>query len=200
MISAVILAAGESRRMGLGKSKVLLKLNEETIIERLIHVLQDSNVSDIIVVLGHNPEEIESVIRNYDVKIVYNYAYEHEMTSSFIMGLSRVSMLSEAAFLVLGDQPLLTKKLITDMLDAYEKTSALIISPIYKGKKGHPVLFDRTLFTEILSLGPHGIIRDIIHRHRGRMITVKADIGAVFDIDTPEDYKKAKELALKLLS
>jgi len=200
MISAVILAAGESRRMGLGKSKVLLKLNEETIIERLIHVLQDSNVSDIIVVLGHNPEEIESVIQNYDVKIVYNYAYEHEMTSSFIMGLSRVSMLSEAAFLVLGDQPLLTKKLITDMLDAYEKTPALIISPIYKGKKGHPVLFDRTLFTEILSLGPHGIIRDIIHRHRDRMITVKADIGAVFDIDTPEDYKKAKELALKLLS
>lgn len=199
MISAVILAAGESKRMGGKLSKVLLPLNGDTVIEHIIKVLLRADVSEIIVVLGHNPKPIEQIVRKYAVKIVYNYYYEREMTSSFLIGLTAVSRLSDATFLVLGDQPLITTNLIRTMIEVYRKTFSLIISPIYKRKKGHPVLFDHTLYSEILSLGNHGIIRTIIHRYRDRMLTVPADEFAILDIDTQEDYERAKKLASNLL-
>ena len=190
MIVAIVLAAGMSQRMG--KPKLLLKLNGDTIIEHIIKELQQSNIDSVIVVLGHNPQPLIDLLSHYSVKTVINKNYKEGMTSSFKVGLIEVKDVADAALLVLGDQPFISHHLINKLIETYKKASdAKIVSPIYKGKKGHPVLFDRTLFNEILSLPPDKYIREVIHNHYNELVTIPWDKGTILDIDTPEDYIEA---------
>ena len=195
MIAAIVLAAGMSQRMG--KPKLLLKLNGDTIIEHIIKELQQSSVDSIIVVLGHNPQPLKELLSSYSVKTVINENYKEGMTSSFKVGLNEVKDTADAALLVLGDQPFISHTLINKLIDTYKKTSeAKIVSPIYEGKKGHPVLFDKSLFDEILSLPPDKYIREVIHNHYDELATIPWDKGTILDIDTPEDYVEALKLSL----
>lgn len=190
MIAAIVLGAGMSQRMG--KPKLLLKLNSDTIIEHIIKELQLSRIDSIIVVLGHNPQPLINLLSKYPVKLVINKNYKEGMTSSFKTGLKEVKDTADAALLVLGDQPFISHSLINKLIDTYKKElRTKIVSPIYEGKKGHPVLFDKSLFGEILSLPPDKYIREVIHSHYDEIITVPWDRGIILDIDTPEDYIEA---------
>jgi len=190
MIAAIVLAAGMSQRMG--KPKLLLKLNDDTIIEHIIKELQQSNIDSIVVVLGHNPQSLIELLSKYSVRTVINKNYKDGMTSSFKVGLNEVKNTADAALLVLGDQPFISHTLINKLIDTYKKTpETKIVSPIYKGKKGHPVLFDKSLFEEILSLPLDKYIRDVIHNHYNEIVTIPWDKGTILDIDTPEDYIEA---------
>ena len=192
MIAAIVLAAGMSRRMG--KPKLLLKLNGETIIEHIVKELQQSDVDSIVVVLGHNPQQLMDLLSNYSVKIVLNKNYKEGMTSSFKTGLREVKDTADAALLVLGDQPFISHRLINKLIAAYKESQGTkIVSPIYQGKKGHPVLFDKSLFDEILALPPDKYIRDVIHNHYTEIVTVPWDKGIILDVDTPEDYIEAQK-------
>jgi len=121
MIAAIVLAAGMSQRMG--KPKLLLKLNGDTIIEHIIKELQQSSVDSIIVVLGHNPQPLKELLSSYSVKTVINENYKEGMTSSFKVGLNEVKDTADAALLVLGDQPFISHTLINKLIDTYKKTS-----------------------------------------------------------------------------
>ena len=85
------------------------------------------------------------------------------------------------------------------MINEFEKNkdTALIVSPIYKGKKGHPLLFSHELFSEILNMDEHGLIRDIVHKHINSLLTLEANKWTIKDIDTPEDLATAVELVTK---
>ncbi|MGA9080650.1 MAG: nucleotidyltransferase family protein [Halobacteriota archaeon] len=193
MTAAIVLAAGRSERMG--QNKLLLRLNDNTLIDHVLNAIAAADIHETVVVLGHKPEKMIDVLtpRN-TVQIVINRDHKGGMASSFQKGLQLLRYV-DAAFLVLGDQPILDKNLLNVMVHQLaDNRETLIVSPICEGKKGHPVLFRRELFAEILGLDENETIRDVIHRHAARLLTVEAPEWTIMDIDTPEDYARIRTL------
>lgn len=184
MAGAVILAAGESRRMG--EPKLLLRIKGKPMIEWVVDSFK-SVVDELVVVLGHNPESLIPTLEKLGTRWVVNENYREGMTSSLKKGLEQLKN-CDAVFLALGDQPFVDRDFLINAVDAW-KEGAKIVSPVYKGKKGHPVLFDQSLFNEILSLQKHEMIRDVIHRHEDKHHLVEAGGWAVIDLDTPESFR-----------
>ena len=185
MVGAVILAAGESQRMG--EPKLLLRIDGKRIIEWIVDSFRDV-VDELIVVLGHKPERLTSILKKLGVRWVVNKNYREGMASSFKEGLKELKD-CRAVFLALGDQPFVDRDFLNRAIEAW-KGGAKIVNPVYKGKKGHPVLFDRSLFDEILSLQKHEMIRDVIHRHANERRLVQAGEWAVIDLNTPEEFRR----------
>jgi len=185
MGGAVILAAGQSQRMG--EPKLLMKIGGKLMIERVIDSFRDT-VDDPIVVLGYKPKNLVPILRQLGVRWVINKNYREGMVSSFKAGLEGLKG-CDAVFLALGDQPFVDRDFLVKAIDAW-RSGAKIVSPVYKGKKGHPVLFDRSLFDEILSLQKREMIRDVIHRHESEHHLVEAGEWTVIDLDTPESFMK----------
>jgi len=194
-IAAIVLAAGKSERMG--QNKLLLRLNGNTLIGNILDAIAAANVDERVVVLGHKPQQVIEAIkpRLGEVKTVINEDYEQGMTSSFQKGLRLVGFV-DAAFLFLGDEPILDKNFLNVMIQQMENNldRVLIVSPIHKGKKGHPLLFHRRLFGEILGLKESETIRDVVHKHADRLLTIEAPEWTIMDIDTPEDFARARSL------
>jgi molybdenum cofactor cytidylyltransferase len=178
----------------MGKNKLLLKLRGKPLIELVLDALEASKVDEIIVVLGHKPWEIEDAIRyKFNlVRTVVNENYVMGMSSSFKTGIKNVGRV-DAAFLVLGDQLIFDSEFLDAMIERMEENRgrARIVSPVFEGRKGHPVLFSKELFAEILRLDNNESIRDIIHRHGDSLLTIRGDKWTVMDIDTTEDFMEA---------
>lgn len=188
------MAAGKSERMG--RNKLLLRLDDRAVIEHVLNAVAAAHIHETVVVLGHRPEELIDFVapRRDAVRIVVNRDYEHGMATSFQKGLLALRRV-DAAFLVLGDQPMLDTNLLDVMIQHLaDHREALIVSPMCEGKKGHPVLFRNELFSEILDLDETESIRDVIHRHAGRLLTVEAPEWTVMDMDTPGDYLRIRAL------
>ena len=187
-VSAVVLAAGMSRRMG--ANKLILTIGGKTVLE---HILDGLRGYDTIVVTGHSPKEIMGILDRYDVKTVHNPDYVKGMTTSFQRGLCEVD--GDAAFMVLSDTFGFNQTLLNRMLDAMDADpEALLVSPMHMGRRGHPVLVKRPLFDEFLALGEGETMKDVVNRHEAAHRYVDGDIWCVTDLDTPEDYEKAKKL------
>jgi molybdenum cofactor cytidylyltransferase len=196
-LAAVVLAAGKSSRMG--KNKLLLEVAGRTVLDRLLDTLDDSAVDEVFVVFGHRPEKLAPIVGAHRAEAVMNPNYEDGMTSSFKAGLDRVD--ADATFLILGDQLGLRTELLALMADRMENDAdALIVSPVHEGRKGHPVLFRRALFAEILGLGPDETMRDVVQRHEDAHALVEGDIWCTLDMDTPEEFEKIRRLFESRLS
>jgi molybdenum cofactor cytidylyltransferase len=155
-------------------------------IERIIDSFKGV-VDELIVVLGHQPEKLMPTLEKLGTKWVVNENYREGMVSSFKRGL-REFRKHDAIFLALGDQPFVERGFLLEAIKVW-RTGAKVVSPVYQGKKGHPVLFDKSLFDEIFSLQKHEMIRDVIHRHENEHRLVEAGEWTVIDLDTPEDAK-----------
>ncbi len=190
-VAAVVLAAGKSERMGL--NKLLLKVGGRGILDRLFDALHSSEMDEVLVVLGHRPQDIRPIAEAHNARVVINTDYEEGMTSSFKAGLRHVY--ADAAFLFLGDQLGLEAELLDRMTATMEcDQDALIVSPVHRGRRGHPVLFRNSLFPEILSLSPGETVRDVVLRHEASHRLVEGDLWCTLDIDTPEDFEEARRL------
>jgi molybdenum cofactor cytidylyltransferase len=188
-ITAIVLAAGKSSRMGV--NKLLLEFNGKTVLDHILDNLEDY---DTIVVTGHRPEDIEPIIKKHRAQAVHNPDYEKGMITSFQAGLRALNPDVNTVYLVLSD----TFGFKQEQLDAMEltmaSTTALLVSPIYDGKRGHPVLIAYELFKEFLDLGENETMKDVVLRHEMDHKTVEGDIWTGIDLDTPDDYEKAKRL------
>jgi molybdenum cofactor cytidylyltransferase len=188
--AAVVLAAGRSSRMG--RNKLLLEVDGATVLDRLLTTLTGT-LNEVIVVTGHDPKPIEAVAESHGARAVHNPNYDEGMTTSFQAGLRAAS--ADAIFLVLGDQLSLEPDLLLRMINVIEgDPSTLIVSPTYEGRRGHPTLFRRPLFGEILGLRADETLKDIVLRHGAEHRTVEGDKWNVLDLDTPEDYERAMNL------
>jgi molybdenum cofactor cytidylyltransferase len=187
MLSAILLAAGESQRMG--ELKQLMPLGKGTIIEQAIDNLLASAVDEVIVVLGHKAEEIKRVIAARQVKITVNPDYREGMSTSIIAGLKLADPNAEAVMLALGDQPLVDSQTINRLIDEFHKSGKGIALPTYNGKRGNPVIFAIRYKPELLELKGDIGGRDIVKRHPQDVLEVAVDSESVIsDIDTREDY------------
>ncbi len=191
--AAVILAAGKSSRMG--KNKLLLKVKGRTVLDRLLDAILSSKVEDTIIVLGNIPEAIKPIADARNVRVVINLQHERGMTSSFQTGLKAVD--ADAVFLILGDQLGLTSELLDLMIGCMESdTEALIVSPEYESKRGHPSLFKASLFHEILNLPEDEHMKYVVTRHEEQHRNVPGSIWNTIDFDTPEDFQRVLNLLI----
>jgi molybdenum cofactor cytidylyltransferase len=191
MIWALVLAAGESRRMG--EPKLLLPFGRSTIIETVVQNLMDSSLDGILVVLGHRWQGILDKLKNYAVETTVNPHYKKGMLSSVQWGFRRLPRDAQAALVVLGDQPGISAQTIDLVIGAFRSGNKGIVLPKYKDSGGHPLLVDLKYRREIQSLDPAVGLRSLLSLHPDDILRVAIKAGAgLQDIDNPEDYKKAR--------
>lgn len=193
MIPAIILAAGRSSRMG--RPKALLPLPAgDLFVCRIAATLNQAGVDDIVVVVGADERAIvEAIARTgLAVRFARNLRESADQISSMQVGLNTVDRPGVRAVLVtLVDLPLVSAETVQQLLAVYRRTAAPIVRPVNNGRHGHPVVFDRGLFSELRqAAGPRGA-KDVVERHRAESVDVPVtDPGVFDDIDTPEDYER----------
>ncbi|MBI3739422.1 MAG: nucleotidyltransferase family protein [Chloroflexi bacterium] len=191
MITAIILAAGESKRMG--QPKMLMPWGKSTVLQTVIATFQAAGVNDILVITGAARKQVEALIGK-SVQTVFNEKYEAgEMLSSVQAGLRAKKHEARAALICLGDQPQVQKRTVQRILQEYRETGAPIIVPSYQMRRGHPWLVARELWNEILKMRAPESPREFLKRHTKDIHYVNIDSPSVLaDLDTPEDYLKSR--------
>ncbi|HED04420.1 MAG TPA: nucleotidyltransferase family protein [Candidatus Fraserbacteria bacterium] len=189
-VSALLLAAGESKRMG--RLKPLLPFGDLTVIETILRTLGQCPLAEIIVVLGHRAGEIEPLLKNYPVQIVHNTRYLRGMLSSIQAGLKAAAGDAQAYLICLGDQPRLQIRTVQLLLGAFAAEPGGIYLPCYLGQGGHPLLLDTRYRDEVRALDPVIGLRQLLRRHPDQVRHVGVAAPEVLeDLDTPEEYRLA---------
>lgn len=192
MISAILLAAGESRRMG-GDFKPLMKWGTRTVIGACIDNLKRSRVDEIIVVLGFRESEIRSRLAGAGVQFAINREYTKGMLSSLKTGLPLVSPRCDGVLVTLVDQPMVGPDVINPLVISFGDYEKRISIPTYEGKHGHPIVISREFEDEIMKIDdadPEGL-KAIINAHRNEIQEVPVQSSSILDdIDSPEDYAR----------
>lgn len=188
-IGIIILAAGESRR--LGEPKQLLEFEGKTLLRRAVEAAIETNFKTVVV-LGANFKEIKVEIENLEVEICFNENWQNGMSSSLKTGLQKLIESApnlSAVIVSLCDQPFVNSKVFTDLAETFEKTNAPIVASEYSQTIGVPALFSRSVFDELLNLSSENGAKTIIKKYLSR--TKKISVPqAEIDIDTHEDYRK----------
>ncbi len=194
-ISAVILAAGKSERMG--RDKLLMPYCNHTILGETVKQLLATDIDEIILVTKPG-EQWRSFADSNRIKIAVNHRYQLGQASSLITGLNAVDYCSQGVLFVLGDQPAITTPVYNLLLNTYIKNFNKVTMPVYNGKRGNPVLFDRSLWPELIKLegdyGGRNVIKGLSTENLD-FVECK-DQAVILDIDTPEDYDNLTNKAI----
>ena len=188
MISAIILAAGLSKRMELG-NKLLLEKKQTPIIKITLENIKATKVDEIIIVLGKSSKSFKNVIEDANIKFFFNSNYKNGISSSIKKGIEKVDITSEGALICLADMPSVKTSTYNKIIDAFYKYKKKNIIPYFNNKKGNPVLFNKSYFKLISSItgdvGAKNLIRN--NRKDFRKVNV-SDAGILEDIDNKEQY------------
>lgn len=194
MISAIILAAGESKRMG--QPKMMLKWGKTTVLEHVISVFANAGVENIVVVTGAAREDVEAAIsqlkNDHPVRSVFNEGYSTgEMLSSIQCGLRELrDGVSRAALIALGDQPQVREGSVRRVCEMFKETGNPLVVPSYHMRRGHPWLAEESLWDEILAMRAPQTPRDFLNSRADKIKYVEVDDeGILADLDTPEQYR-----------
>ena len=188
MISAILLAAGQSKRMG--EPKQLMPFRQSTIVEQAIDNLLGSAVNEVIVVVGYRAEDVIKAIAAKPIKSAVNPDYEHGMSTSIIAGLKRLHSEVEAVMLALGDQPLVNSQTINRLIDEFRDHDKGIAIPTYQGRRGHPIIFAIKYKEQLLKLKGDVGGRQIIKDHPNDVLEVAVNAESIIaDFDTRSDYQ-----------
>jgi molybdenum cofactor cytidylyltransferase len=192
MISAILLGAGESKRMGF--DKLSLPWGKKTVLERCLETLLRSQVQEVVIVRGLRSRGVRNRFHGKNIKIVTNPHPAAGMSASIRKGLRAVCPGSDGILIALGDQPFLKTGTINALIRVFDQEKERIVIPAFRGKPGHPVIFHKAYKKELMDLRGDVGGRSIIERHREdvRVVRVKS-IGVVKDVDTWQDYEKGRK-------
>jgi molybdenum cofactor cytidylyltransferase len=201
MIGCIILAAGESRRMGFPKALLPYPLpdgSETTFLRRLVDVMSRSRAEPIVVVLGHEAERIRRSLPGMPdgaVRVVVNSRYHEGMLTSILAGIQAIEESpAEGALLIPVDHPDVTPEIVDLLIDRFEQAPHPIVLPVFQGRRGHPVLFARSVFDEIRRAPESVGARQVVWDHQGDLLEVEVqEPGIGRDVDTPGDYRSLRE-------
>jgi molybdenum cofactor cytidylyltransferase len=189
VISAILLAAGESRRMG--EFKQLLPFGGKTFVECCVDNLLASRVDEVVVVTGHRHQDVRNAIGLLPVRVVHNVEYEFGMSASIKCGVQALPPETRACLIALVDQPQIGPDIINQVIDAYLSLAPLIVVPNYNGRNGHPIVLDLSLREEIMGIDANEGLRRVVHAHPDRLARIEvASDSVVLDCDLPEDYRR----------
>ncbi len=187
-LAGIILAAGESRRMG--TDKALLPYAGTTFLEHLIELLLP-RVAPVIVVLGHHASEIRATLPDRSgVAIVVNSNYPSGQLSSLQTAIRALPASSQGALITLVDHPAVAASTLDLLIERFRSSGASLVIPRYQGRRGHPVLFSRAILDELAALPSTATAKQVVHAHQDDTLNEDVgDPGVLKDIDTPADYE-----------
>jgi len=196
-ISALLLAAGESKRMG--RPKLLLPLGGSTIIEQAVDNLLGSRVDEVVVVVGYRAQELGEKIAKKPVKIVRNRRYRQGMSTSLIAGLNAIDRRAQAVMIALADQPFVESSLIDELLEEFKKHDRGILVPVCQGRRGHPVILSLRYKERLLALRGDVGARQLIEENPDDVLEVPVESDSVnVDLNTPNDYARLAQGSINL--
>lgn len=179
----------------MGEPKQLLRLGGKTLLEQVLENVRAARVTDVVLVLGCAAETIVQQVSVEGVNVVVNEAYQNGMGSSLHVGLSALDPMTDAALIVLADQPFVRPQTYHKIIEQYQQSDAQIVVPTYRGFRGNPVLLDRSVFSEVMALTGDIGCRAIFGDHPDGIAKVAVDdIGILVDIDDKDDLAKAQRL------
>ena len=196
-ISAILLGAGESRRMG--ANKLLLPWGKKTVLTHCADALIQSMVKEVIVVLGDRTKILKNQLRGRKVKVIMNPYYRRGMSTSIRKGIRAIDPNSYGILIALGDMPFLGSRTVNSLIRTFSQGKGTIVVPSFRGRKGHPVIFHRKYEKELLQLKEDVGGKSIIESHPGevRLVQIRSE-GVIKDIDTWKDYKKRGMKGLRI--
>ena len=192
-ISIILLAAGRSERFSKG-NKLLYKVKGEPLIRRIVKTALDSDADEVVVVTGYQSDELKCAVKELiggKLKVVHNKNYEQGMSSSVKAGVKEVLNRSSAIMIHPADVSFISKRIIDRLIEEYKKKRPKIAVVSYGGRAGHPIIFDRSLFNEILGITEQEMgLKSVVNNHRNEILYVNVDEREVLiDIDTLEDVE-----------
>jgi molybdenum cofactor cytidylyltransferase len=194
--------------MGVGRHKLLLPLDDRPVLAHVIDANLASEARPIIIVIGHNADQVRTQIATYTehpaITLIENPDYLQGMSTSMRSGLQAIishgykkfkpEHIVDSALILLGDQPLITARIIDTLINVWRTTGKRIVVPLYDGKRGNPILFAASLFPELLEVSGDEGGRRIVERYRPELQTVElGDAMASYDVDTWEAYQQVVE-------
>ena len=187
MISAILLAAGQSKRMD-GENKLTKEIQGIPLIKHSIKNILASSVDELIVVLGYQNEIIEKLIdKNEKIKFVFNKDFESGMASSIKVGLSHLSNNTKAFFICLGDMPMVNHDIYNQLIKF--KDNKEIIVPTYKGQQGNPVLFNKSMKEKIMGITGDVGAKKILELNKDKILNIETnDQSVVKDFNTKDNF------------
>ncbi len=189
MITAVILAAGQSRRMG--QPKANLPWGETTVLSHILDVLEKAAIDGIVVVTGSVPFQNMHQERSFPVQFIQNtHAAQSGMLTSLQVGLRSIPPECSAALVTLGDQPQIELDVVRSLIKIYRSASCPILVPSYQNRRGHPWLLGRSMWEDVLGLNAENTMRDFLYSHSSDITYIEINSASILqDMDTPADYE-----------
>jgi molybdenum cofactor cytidylyltransferase len=192
VIAALLLAAGASRRFGGGLQKLVQELSGRPVVRWSAEALMGAPVDDVIVVVGSNDGPVRDALKGLSLRFARNAAAEDGMASSVAVGLSALTEGTQAVLIVLGDEPLAGRAPLERVVQRYKEGGAAVVAPTFRGVRGHPVLFDRSVFPELLALRGDRGARAVADREPARLAVVELDLPKPIDVDTAADLARLR--------
>jgi molybdenum cofactor cytidylyltransferase len=194
-VGAVLLAAGEARRMG-GRPKALLELGGVPLIRRSLIALSGAGVDEVVVVLGHRADEIQPTLSDFPVTIVRNPDYARGQMTSMHAGVAALSARLDAIIVAVADQPLLNAQDITDLIGAFKKRgSASAVVPYVQGERANPIVLDAAVRDDLLAGEANFGCRQWLDAHPERVARLDTENRHYrVDVDSPEDMASFAEV------
>ena len=190
MTAAIILAAGESSRLGQPKQNLLFK--GRTLLQSAVDSALQSNCKPVIVMLGANASQINPIA---GVTTLKNKDWKEGMASSIRIAIEEINkdLSIDNVIIMLCDQPFVSAELLNALIDKQIETGKSIVACTYNGTIGVPVLFDHTIFAELLLLQGQEGAKKILKTHANVIATIPFEQGGI-DIDTPDDYERLRKI------
>ena len=187
MISAILLAAGQSKRMG-GENKLTKEIEGIPLIKRSVKNIIASTVDELIIILGYQKEIIEKLIdKNEKIKFVFNKNFESGMASSIKTGLNHLSEKTDAFFICLGDMPMVNKNIYNLLIKS--KNNKKIIVPAYKSERGNPVLFSKSMKKQIMTIEGDVGAKKILGSHKDKILNLEINNESITkDFNIRDDF------------
>jgi len=189
MISAILLAAGQSQRMG-GDNKLIKKYNKKYLINHILDALIKSKVKKIIVVLGFQTSKVKKIIvEDKKISFVYNKNYKSGMASSIKTGLKRISKKNIGFLIIHADMPQISRKIINKLYEAIKSKDKEIFVPTYKRKLGNPVGFKYSMLKTLKKIRGDKGAKKIIKKNKKKLYLIRVNSKSIFkDLNTPRDF------------
>jgi molybdenum cofactor cytidylyltransferase len=188
-VSAILLAAGLSQRMG--APKPLLPIQGRPAVVRCLESLRNSGIAEIVLVVNPEGGDIVDAAKDIPARVAVNELPGSDMAASVRAGLELVNRFAAGVLVCLCDHPLIRPETLESMILAHSRMPGTIIIPVYHGRKGHPTLFPRFVLEDLAKVAT---LRDVIGQHSAKITLLDVDDeGVILDMDTPEDYRKILE-------
>lgn len=193
-IAALVLAAGQSKRMG-ENNKLLLPFHGKAVLSHIIEQAEKAELQTIHVITGHQKKEVEKESCRHDVTFIHNDLYEEGMSTSVKLGIQSLPKDIDAVLILLGDMPSITVEIIQKMIAAYNPIEGRsIIIPTHNGRRGNPILWDREFFEEFKKLDGDMGAKILLTEYQDYIHEVEMETDAIFfDIDTLEAYQRLSQ-------